>query len=89
MTGSKPFGSWPYVDIVLLSDYRQTKDGSDAPEYCLRVHMDIPIQAKDRDTIDGYLKKNDNAAVLKRVLQIAPAEPDSPAVLTLKAALGG
>lgn len=81
-------GSWPYVDIVLLTDYRQVKGGSESPGYFLRVHMDVPLQSKDRDEIDSLLKRNKNAEVLERLLKIAPAEPGTPGAATLRAALG-
>ncbi len=88
MTTPHSEGTWPYVDIVVIKDYKQDKTDKE-PTHTLRIHMDIPMTADQLRAVDGHLTNRNNRGVLDAVLGSgANVPPNSTGLATLAAALG-
>jgi hypothetical protein len=79
-------GSWPYVDVVLVKDYEQTKAPKPKAKCMVRIHMDIEFDERDAPDVDKWLSESDHQKVFDKLVPKG-SQTDPRGLATLKAAL--
>jgi hypothetical protein len=90
-SNTRILGSWPYVDIVVIKDYRQEKTiaAGKTPQSCIRIHMDIPIEEEEvLDAIHDLIRADRRKEAYELILKKSGGVRDTRGLATLKAAFG-
>lgn len=85
----EPLGHPPDVDLVVVTDHSALTRRP--PVHFFRIHLDVPVEARDAAQIDRLLADQRLADVYQLLLQgyLRPnGHEGSPADLTLRGALG-